>query len=402
MAVQREAGCEFEEVLKTVFTIVSLGASIYGGIATIAGGFQTALEKGHVAKERVKALIGVRGGVKEISKAWKELKPYLNDDKDDIGKILLTDESYKDVLKPYMNMPEAQKLKRELDLYISLVNTRNKKILEISSIDIQIEKNTQEIKQILAEKDRIQSTISITNDPTLPECVMFMSSFLLKVKSQLIYALYNENRAFQYWSLNYNKINLDDQEVLRLEKFHFDLLDKEIQYMNFRGRASQSFKLSKEITERDFPTNFKNFKETGKFVLDIDIEKQNVFFSNWREITLSSINLIFHGVKAKDYISVAVVHGGCAKFKKNDGSIIEFTHRPRVTSIVHKMPYGAESAITPIENNLGSDDNKTFSYLSPFSQWIFFVLPEFNKNLDLSEIDKIEIIFSGHFLPVIV
>jgi hypothetical protein len=388
-------GCSFFQVLACIGTVIAAAAGAYPAAAGIISQVGSLAEKGLALKNVIETIKAVQKDVGELRKAFAQIAPLLAA-KPDAAKIMVNREEFKEILKPYMDLPEAQAYKHDIELFLDLVDARNHKVLEYTAVQVCFVQLAAAIAQLEQEASRVETALAATQNPGLVEAVNFMVRLLTQAKSLVIRALYQEYRAYEYWALRELPFVVDDQDVARLRFTHGNLVAAELAAFDQRNRANQLFKgVRLTLTSADYPREFAEFKKTGRLVFTIPVSSP-AFRPEWRVITLKEVKISVPGATTADKIlSVSLIHSGRATFIDERGQSHEFTHRPRATNITYRLD--DNTLITPIENNLGGDKGK-YTDLSPFSIWTLLVAPEYNQSLRLDKVKKVEFEFAGFFL----
>lgn len=403
-------GCDFLDTFKTLFSIVSLAAPQFGAakaiINVLDGKMDDKLEEA-LAKEGsglplfIQKIKVIDSNVKNIGKAYKEIEGLLPKHAD-TAKIAVTMENFEKTLKPYMDMAEAQKYLQQMRVYVDTIKTRNQKVLDYNSLLHKQASLEAEIVHRREETNRIIAIRAATKDPALVECKTFMGKLLTQTKSSLIRALYQERRAFEYWSLEDTVFPVADQNVVQLATLHGALLSGELEKRDQRNRPSQEYKGVKiVISETELPGAFKIFRDKkspgfGKITFRIPFNHEQ-FDNGWGAITVRQVKIEIPNVKtSNNRVNIRLMHSGLSLFRKPNKDFKEFTHAPRFTGYTYSLD--GTGPTTPIDNNLGGKEGE-YAYLSPFAVWTLQLDPTVNPDLDLKKVKAFSLEFDGFFLP---
>ncbi|MDB5036297.1 MAG: hypothetical protein JWQ98_3538 [Chlorobi bacterium] len=137
-AVKAKAeGCSFEDLLTFATTVVSVGKAVYGDYTAISGAIgnlrkvTTTLDG---LQNAVKNLQTMQKSVSDVATQWRTIKTELSPSTPDVSKLVAEQEDFDKMMKPYLEMPEAQAYSKHVHDYLGIVQAVNKKILDYNGV----------------------------------------------------------------------------------------------------------------------------------------------------------------------------------------------------------------------------------------------------------------------------
>ncbi|HEX8266217.1 MAG TPA: hypothetical protein VF596_12475 [Pyrinomonadaceae bacterium] len=405
-AVKKQSGgCNLIDTITFVASVVAVAYGAYGATASLINSVKNLASATSSLPDIVKNLKEVGKNLNEARDAYQSVKDKLANHSNDT-KLVATLDDFEKILKPFMDMPEAQKYKKILELYVDTARTRNQTIIDFTSLKLKREAIAAEIALRQAEIIRVESTKALDYDPGLVEMSIFMEKLYSETLINLTRLIYQEYKALDYWALTITDFKVTNQTLEDLRGIHGNLIIEEKKAAENRNRDTQQWSVKIIISDTDFPAEFKKLRKTGKMNFTIPVTHPD-FNKGWFAITAKEVMVRLPKAKTDDNVlSITLTHSGQARFIDPDRHIIEFSHRPRATQITYNVLTGKpcdlaatpSTACTSIANNLGSKDGK-YAQISPFTVWALNVSPEFNKNPKLAVVKTIELEFKGNFLP---
>jgi hypothetical protein len=406
---EADTGCSFEDILKTVTGILEFGASIADGVGAIADAyklykeFDTIMDK---CEKVVKVIKKVESSIKDIKTGLAEVNKAVTTP-DEVGLVITGKAEFDDFIKKYTDkFPSAKNLKTAVDSYFDLINTRNQNILSYNSlygkmatVQADINQKTSQLEKIAAKRQQ-QNT-----DPALPEYTSFMQNAYDNLKMVIIKKLYEENRAYWYWSLEENPFVASDLTVANLAVMHANISTAIDTAKEHRNGPFQPFNHSISIAANDYPFSFQALPTSKKLVFSLLLSLP--CFLNKYQVIVNQFKLKFPDIKQDNSVhtlSLTLIHNGISyqtPLSKNAPPMIQFVHLPRV------IPYNID--FTNPSNTDGGQIGSTeegYTGLSPFATWTLnfdhlgnnFDDPNKENYLDLKLIQSVVINFSGIFL----
>jgi len=390
------SGCTFANVLQCMAAFVSMATDAFHAADSIIASVKdfAGSSSGTDFVKDLKTTIGT------ISDLQKQITAFQDAFKDNNSKIAITQDKLDSLLSQFSNLAEAATLKSQIDTYSQTCLTRSQKALDLTGAEAQRLILSSKIQATQSDITRIQGQIADNADPTLPDYVQFIGNLLAEAKQKAVHALYQEHRAYEYWSLTYVPFAVPSYDLVVLRNLHQTIKANALQAQIDRNRAPQTFgtnganpirvTLSRDTNSSDFF----NFRQSGRMTFAIPRDHP-AFKVGFAAITLKGVVARIVGVRTKNKeVSIQLVHHGRAEFLDSSKNLLVFSHEPRTTQVVYSQTSGA---ITDDSDNLGQDGS--FAALSPFATWTISVLPENNQELDLSDATDIILDFSGFFFP---
>jgi hypothetical protein len=396
-AVSSRASCDLLGTLQFVGTIVPVVAGAYQNVAALVVQAQKLGTSDTQLHDIVTTVKTATNALESMKTAFNDVRPLVAVNANS-AKIAMAEEDVDTVVKPYLDMPEAQNYKAQAHLYVETAKTRNSKQMEYTSLALEAESERTKISQQVEEIARTEARKAETNNPDAIEAVVFMGKLLTETKQRAIRALYKERKSFEYWSLTRTKFTVQDQDVSRLVATHNDLLSDELQAREDRNRADQIFTAAVVvIAPEDDPERFATFKRTGRLTFEITSEHPS-FAHGYSAVTVSEVSLSIPGAETKEgALTAYLTHSGRSTFLSPAKQSFRFSHARRVTNLTFSLLDPAK-VITPTKNNLGGEAGE-YAYISPFAVWTISIEKAYNVDLDLHDVSSINLSFNGYFLP---
>lgn len=406
----RTGGCNLGDALTFAASLYATYQTGFVGIQNVYQAVNKFSNSEFAVTNAIQTIKTVGSNLDEIKNAYNGLKDKLSNLRSNEAKIAISLENYEKVLAPFKDLGAAKKYEQQVSLFLDVAQTRNQKIMDYSSLLIQKEKVAAQLKQLQEEMARQQSLLAQKAiNPSLVECVTFMDKLLTEAKANLIYFLYQEHRAYEYWGLTTEPFNVWDQDITGLEAKHGQIVGLQMQKAEARNRAPQQLITQVVLKSDDYPEIFDELRQTGKMIFTLP-ESHEAFNRGWSSVTIREAMVEVAGVKTSDNIlSVKLTHAGKSRFVDTQRRIIDFTHHPRSTNITYNLLDGKACAAggnifigypcTPLSNNLGAGPGNGYAYLSPFATWNLEIPDSVNKGLDRNGITEIKLLLTGQFLP---
>jgi hypothetical protein len=407
VAARAGAGCSFGDVIRAVGTLISVGRAVSGDVTAIVGAVTAFGEGGKDLPDIVKLVRSVSGNIDDIRNNFNAVRN-LFPGQPDAAKLFVDRERFKETLEQFKDLPEAQRLKQQIEVYVQAVQARNQKVLDYTAYALRSEQVRAELIQRNAELTRIQSTRATLRgrDPDLPEYVVFLGKLLNEAKGMLIRALYQEQRAFDYWALRDSNFQVSDSSVATLSATHNRLTNDVLQQLVLFGRGPQSFDFNEvqvELLPADLPEAFARFRQNGReggrldFTFDLN---SNALGLGRAAVKVSGVRIVIDGVATPNNRSVVayLLHSGRALFQDVNRGEHQFSHKPRSVRYEYDINTGLPLSQNDTNNLRGAGND--FADLSPFTLWSLFITDELNPGIDRSNITRVQLAFTGFFMPL--
>ncbi|MGH8581482.1 MAG: collagen-like triple helix repeat-containing protein [Gammaproteobacteria bacterium] len=396
---KKQTGCSFTEVVTAVSSIVQIGAGLVDGIGVLTGAF-TAENAAQGAMGAIKNGIAVIEkvalGMDDIQKGLNAIEGFIpKPNPDNVTAMLAADQQdFDNFISQYLNdFQAAQTLKDAVDDYFSMVNALNQAILSYNGLYVTQAGLQAQLNQFDQQLAQVGPVLAQSQpDPSLAVCASFMGSAYSAIKSILIQQLYEENRAYYFWSLESQPFSTTGLTIASLAQTHAVLMQQIESAQQQSAAPYQPFTQAVTISAADLPLAFSRLKTSQ--TLSFSISPSDPAFDNMYQVIASSYQLEFPDIKvASGVLFVELLHPGTSVQVSVSNSTIQFTHAQR--SVPYKIDYG-----NPANTGggvLGAAD-QGFVGLSPFTLWTLNFSESGNSWLDLSTIQSLVITFTGTFV----
>jgi hypothetical protein len=397
-AVVRQLGsgkCTFLEAISFAATMVSLATSWESDLEAIVSAAMTVPP----ADPQANLVTNIQTATNDIN----DLRVKFSNIKDSVAnfsnsaKIAMAQADVDALLGSYSNLPEALAYKAELDAFFSTCLTRSQKAIEFTGLTLRLKILMAQRSAKAQEAIRLQALLHENPDPALPAYVSFLAKLVSESKRRIVLGLYEEHRAYQYWSLTDTPFSLQSYDSIVLKALHDKMQADAMTAQIERNRAPESFGDKEPIvivlSAQRYPSAFAQFLKTNTLNFSIPFDepefRRGVFGISLSQVAISVVGLVTDDSKA----SVRLEHHGRARFLNQALAQIVFSHAPRRTQFIYDLKTG--DPISDLANNLGQDH--TYAGLSPFASWTLSVDPSSNANPILNGVSAIELRFGGFF-----
>lgn len=402
-------GCSFSDLLGLLKSIIAVGENVENlfNATTLKGvvtnlkditDFGTKVEDGKLIQQAKP----VGGDVSDIANAWESINPSHASNVDDSQKLILQEKDFDKAIQPYLDLPEAQVYKARVHDYIGVAQSRNAKLQEYTNAAVQYKAMDARIAQKTAELDRIRKHIADQNVPGIVPYRNFLFGLYQDFKGICLRYLYQEYRAYVYWSQEDVPFQLVDDSFVGLRKLHDSFSGGIIDKLNSYKQAilSQPLNLKIVLTEDGADNRSEQFQAfRTSHSLTFKINPDEASFSGWANILVSSFSVYLPdaGMSASGNLYLELLHQGRVDVVSPDGTKRDFTHN-QVRAVYE---YTLDDDGKPVQvggGSLGGDElNNKVIALSPIATFTLRVPPiAANQGVDLSRVKKIEFHFSGY------
>ncbi len=409
-------GCSFEDLLKFVTTVVSVGKAVYGdytAISTAVGGLKNMTTTIESLQNAIKHLQTIQKSVSDIAKQWQTVKAELSDATPDVSKIVAEQEEFDAMIKPYLDMPEAQAYKKHVHDYLGIVQAVNKKLLDYNSTVIARIGMTLQIAQRESEIADIRNRRAQNFDPTAQHFRSYMAGAYEDIRKHILRYLFEEHTAYRYWALEEKPFLVQDRSMAGLSALHAKLMGDILDLLNNRVAVMQPFQqqtltlaeASRSGQFAAFRQGYDERKEDGTqrrvHELTFSISPEDGLFQGWVQVLATNFTIALPGVRtanAAGTVSVQLIHSGSSVIYGQNGKPMEFSHARRLADYSYRIADGVRVG----GGSLGGDgDNREYIGLSPYATWTIRLRSDATSNpgLDLSAVREIQLTFSGKYFP---
>jgi hypothetical protein len=399
--LRKESELGLNDFLDLLGTVVKCA----GGVGSAVDGIKTAINAVKKAEEFAKQVKGVvevfkkaKAGIENLSKAYSAVKEFTDAGNPNAAKILVDAGEFDEMLKEYLDkIDSAGELRKALDYYLELVQARNMAAYNYTALVAQLLSVQAQHDHLSRSIQHVNAEIAAHQDNMLPIYTAFLKDAYEDVQRHLLRNIYQENRAYQYWSLSDRPLQTDNLNVATLAATHQGLLG-DIDGFRERKEAFSDFTQSLTISRDDYPNEFAALLKTRTLAFSLDIRRVKGF-ENMCYIVARSFRLNLPDIRDdKNILSLNLIHSGQAVLNSDvdrdrPGAIHAFSHRPRTRP--YKIDY--KDRRNTAGGNLGEAD-QGYIGLSPFTQWRLDFGLKGNDWLDLKTIKSIELTFEGRML----
>lgn len=391
--------------LDTFLDMLGTVIGCVGGVSEAAGGVKTAIDAVRKAQELSKQVKGVvevfkkaKATIDGIIKAYSTVKDFIDEANPNAAKILVDADDFDALIKEYLGKFDAAgELRRAMDHYLELSQARNMAAYNYSTLVAQLLSVQVEHDQLYQSIQHINAELAAHQDNLLPVYTAYLQDAYEDVQRNLLRNIYQENRAYQYWSLQERQLQAENLSIATQADTH-RLLLADIDSYRENSELSFDFHQKLTITAERYPHEFAAMLQSRSLAFGLDIRSEPGF-RNMRHIIARSFKLEFPDiVDADQVLFLNLIHSGQAVLNSDTdldtpGAFHVFSHRPRIR--LYKIDYQDRS--NTAGGNLG-DDEQGYAGVSPFTQWRIDFDLKGNEWLDLSVIKTVELTFEGRAL----
>ncbi|MBX5164791.1 collagen-like protein [Rhizobium sp. NZLR4b] len=392
-------GCSISQMIEFVAGVVAICYGVYYGYVAIAEAFKTA----NAAEGRgiIKDLVflvetfkksGVLKDFKEMQDGFNKVQAAL---KTNDTKLVISLEAFEQQLKPFMEMPEAENYRTLMRQLVDVARAKNEKQMAFTQEILNIAKSRADSVALQGEADRIKTLVAATNNPTLSDCVGFLTTYLEYSKNDLVETLELHRRALVYATLvpikpSYRTAIVEDLLVTQL-KLQKHLIDA----MEVRAGADQNFSASFVISKSQYPWIFDILQEGGAASFSIPLDHPDFNRGGLCFVTVYEVAISIPGIKtSKGEYTCRLTHQGNPILVDQQRNLMNFSHTKRASILSAELVDGNWKDTFVVTNNLRGDD-ENYSYLSPFAGWTL----KFEDAIDLQVASEINFTFQGRSIP---
>jgi hypothetical protein len=260
------------------------------------------------------------------------------------------------------------------------------------------------IAQTRALADKLKADKAAGSDPTLSPYRSFIKGLYDDYRQLVLRHLYNENMAFRYWSLTDRPFITGDNTFGELAIAHAKLVSDTLDAIQASQSPTQRFEPQTYTlvdAGPDRAAQFAEFRKTGRLTFALPITDEH--YLGWAHVLADTFSISISGATTgavNNRLNVYVYHLGKGVLLTPKGVAVEYSH-DRVMSV---YTYTVEGGVEKRQGGgtLGDSDGSGRAgsriSISPFAAWTIDV-SKFNDKLDLSQVKKITIAFSGTYRP---
>jgi hypothetical protein len=404
-------GCNFGQIVAiaaAIATLVASGGTAAPLIATAWGALSQSVLKDQAGNAVQDNFSGFKYRVSAVATAGKDVSSFVNafdqvkglidpkqkpgsqvaDLPSDEAKILASASDIEQQLKPFMNLPEAQKYKGDIDAFVAAAQARNNKIMEYNNLITSWNKIQADIVQDQADADAAQNSISATQNPFIADAANFMAKAYRATIADIIQMLTQLNRSYQFYALSGTDITIDSFSVDALRSTKDALMNA---YDKTRGvfGAAPSNIVGQEIDLMPYvPTAiWKTFRSTGKITVTIGaVEKE---LAAWSFVLMTKVQIKVIGPNGEPQdLQATIYHEGRALIFDESGTAFTFSHVPV------PVPFERQNGAVVIDGSVASDVGD-YVGLTPYGPWTIQIDPATIDAGFLQTAQRMSFIFTG-------
>ncbi|MDX6610840.1 MAG: hypothetical protein QOD75_26 [Blastocatellia bacterium] len=398
--LREQNGLTFEGFLDMLATVIGC----VGGVVEGIGGIKTAIDAIKKAEEfskQIKSVVEIfkkaKATVENLSKAYSSVKDAFDDGNPNAAKILVDGEEFDKMLKKYLGKFDAAgELRKAMAYFQELAQARNMAAYNYTTLVAQMLTIQAQHDQLYQGIQHINAEIAAHQDNVLPIYTAYLKDAYEDVQRNLLRNIYQENRAYQYWSLKNRSLQTDDLNIATLAATHVGLI-KDIDSFRENSQMFNPFKQEVIVSADRFTNEFADLPKSKALTFKLDILREEGFL-NMRYIIAREFTLEFPDVVDSSHVLyVNVVHTGESLLNSETdldkpGALHVFSHRPRMSLYKYDYKKHAKTA----GGDLG-EDSQGYIGVSPFTLWRLDFNLKGNEWLDLSILKTVVLTFSGRF-----
>jgi hypothetical protein len=388
----------FLEILGAVIGCVGGVAKGVGEIKTAVNAFKKAEKISGKLKKVMEVFTKAQATLESISKAYESIKETVGDGVADAAKILVDEDEFDAMLEKYLDeIDEAGELKKAMKHYRKLAQARNMAAYNYTTLVVQKVALQAQHDQLYDGIQHINAEMAAHQDNVLPVYTAYLKDAYEEVQHSILRNLYQENRAYRYWSLRDRPFKTDDLNLATLANTHHRLT-ADIDGFRENSDSFSPFTQTVTVSADRYPDEFAALRESRILTFELDLRREPDF-ENMRHIIASEFTVELPEVQGGSRVLfLNLVHSGEALLNSDTdlnspGALHVFSHRPRVSP--YKIDYRRP------ENTAGGslgDESQGYIGLSPFTLWRLDFGLKGNEWLDVRTVNTVLLTFSGRML----
>jgi len=406
------AGCDLISVATAVATIVagvasggagfiaaaSAGAKLYKDYSANDDSFSLLWSERKVLQEDLtelgKGATGVAAAIGQIASAVDKLTP----EQKQLPQFRMERESFDKVANEFVNLPAARAYREAGYDYLKAVETRNQAIVDYNAALVQLIDLKCQIASSVRAVDVLDSALNATTDPASPVIISTMHRLYADTLSLAAQMVHAEKKALNYHFARPGDAPVNALNLATIAGDHnravlVDWAGAKLRYEARREIAGLNLRLDKLVP----PNAWEAFKRTGvlSFSLRFDNPSYSALFKTLSGLRLTGMELNLRGAVAtvdQEYSSWSMTQMGSESIYRRNAVPVYFSHHTvEFTGLVALS--GARSVLKPdfSERNL-------YAGVSPFAAWLLVMNQDETLRLDLSNLERAELVFDGYML----
>jgi len=397
--VTEQTACSFLGVLEAVVSMVVSAVEVVVGVGELAV-LTEAATMAEMAASIVKVIKAVEAEVEEIRKAVDSVDA-LTATNVDAAKFVVDEQKFDAFIDQYLSrFPAADALAAAVHQYFALIKAHNKLTLAYVGLFLRRARWQAGVARDEAVVEAIAATrAAVAAGAPRPEEPALLTTAYWDLKADLLRELYEFNRAYTYWSLIDRPFVTSDATFADLAATYAGWTNDIDTFLEQTGPV-QPFEQQIEITAADFPEPFASLSRTRTINVALDLRTiAPTSFASMTHIVATKLAVALPDIHpTSGAVLIELTHSGLSE--QNSGvdlsvpaNVHTFNHARR--TIPYKIDYGNP---TNSAGGLIGDPEQGFPGLSPFTMWEISFDARGNEWLDVNQITRIHLTFSGTFL----
>ncbi|MDF2966060.1 MAG: hypothetical protein K0Q51_1448 [Rickettsiaceae bacterium] len=301
---------------------------------------------------------------------------------------------------------QAQDLKDAMRGYVDILTARNSEILKYNSY-ISV------INQDLQTRSDMNQQISDLNDQQLdelhnniPALASFISNAYYMVRNNIIHIMDLAARANKLWTLTNENIltaSIGNTDIIDVDYAFLNNIQQDFWYkytLNIidKGPAGSPFKdITYQISDKTSLHSLKTY-----YKVDVTIHPQfhgdSGSFGQMAEIRIAHARPYLNNAKTDNgKLVLSITHGSDEKFVSKNNQKFDFIHPHYTMPFKYNLNDRSDINVDPdFSINVSADESKNLQpIMSPFTTWTIAIDPIDNPGLEISGVDRIDLVFDG-------
>ena len=402
-AAKAATGCtDVVGVLSAVASIAQFGMAAAGGIGDLAAAQKvvssaaTAMKGGQSLLEE---LLPSPVDYSSLSGAYNKIIKLLQTNPNS-AMIAVDEDQFDQLLDSFFTKRQSAELQAQMNDLIGLAQTRNTTVLNTTAAYAKLADLQAQITQKGAELNNVAALLAAQN-PALPDLIAFMQRAIQDTLNGLVDNLWQENQAYNYWSLDPQPFTLQGLNLGSLSATANSLSTDIENYMQKTARPFTTFQdQTITITAAENVSAFTRLKDAKQLTISIPLASGP--FSSFYQITAETVAVGLLGVTPPagtssnpTLLTVNLVQSGPDVLESPPPDLKRFTFTHDARAVPFQYNYTIDK-IT-VTGDIG-DTKQGFTGLSPFAMWKLDFDYSDNHWLDLSALTGVTLTFSGYLL----
>lgn len=406
-----------------MMVLTQAGQFLYNGITKVTDDRGMPVNKDYMVSQ-VKA---VTSDIKSIQEGYQALdNGGLAPDDPRAGKLIVEERQFEKAFADFSSQfpTQLKAVRQAFQDYITQIIKRNSQIVRYNAIITLMFKNLNTIEAAEAAEQTITDKAIRSYKPDLPAMATFMSGVYYSARSQVLEILDLTARSYRFWALS-DTNPMDDilkgtappsiNHALLVEAKNAILGAYQQAIENFGTGATNFHSPNGGITIEVPQDQVQSLISCNQMMFSLEpvdsaTSKADSPFSDMADVRIDEIRIWVTGAKTSDnQLSVRIVHTGSETIVSAVSDRYVFKHEP----VTKPFKYDLKKAETDREGSISehakfgivqtnkenTGGDSAYAALGPFTTWNIQIRADYNLNLDLSGVTKVELEFWGTFYP---